>query len=72
VLSRLQNQAYSSSANRDDFEDIAQVDRLATKTHQKAQEHKLCEEATKLEEAVMKRKKKEASDFLAPPPASLL
>jgi hypothetical protein len=33
--------AHSSSTNRDDFEDIAQVNRLATKIHQESQEHKL-------------------------------
>jgi hypothetical protein len=36
------------------------------------QEHKLREEATKLKEAALKRKKKEASEILAPPTASLL
>jgi hypothetical protein len=63
---------HSSSANKDDFEDVALVDKLAIKIHQEAQEHRLREEATKLEEAALKKKKKEASDFLAPPPASLL
>jgi hypothetical protein len=64
--------AHLSLTNCDDFEDISQVDRLATKIHQESQEHKLHEEATKQEKAAMKKKKKEASDYLAPPPASSL
>lgn len=66
--------AHSLSTNHDDFEDIAQVDRLATKIHQESKKHKLQGEAMKLEEGASKRKRKkeEASDFLDPPPASLL
>jgi hypothetical protein len=33
--------AHSSSTNRDDFKDVAHVDRLATKLHQESQDHKL-------------------------------
>jgi hypothetical protein len=64
--------AHSSSANKDDFEDVAPVDKLAITIHQQAQEHSLREEASKLQDLALKKKKKEASDFLAPPPASLL
>jgi hypothetical protein len=51
---------------------MPQVDRLAIIIHQEAQEQRLRDEATKLQESSLKRKKKEASNFLAPPPASLL
>jgi hypothetical protein len=48
------------------------VDKLAIRIFCEFQDHKLHEEAHKLEEAALKKKKKEASDFLAPPPASFL
>jgi hypothetical protein len=57
--------AYSSSSNQDE-------DRLAIKIHQKSHEHKTCNEVPGQQEMTLKWKKKEASDFLAPPPASLL
>ena len=63
--------AHSSSNNRDDYENIPRVDKLAIRIFREFQEHKLHEEARKLEEAALKKKRKEASDFLAPPPASL-
>jgi hypothetical protein len=64
--------AHSSSVNNEDFEDDSPVDKLAIRIHQEAQEHSLREEATKLQYLALKKKKKEASNFLAPPPASLL
>jgi hypothetical protein len=64
---------YSSSNNRDDYENTPRVDKLAIRIFREFQEHKLHEEARKLQEAALKKKKrKEASNFLAPPPASLL
>jgi hypothetical protein len=64
--------AHLSSNNRDDCENIPRVDKLAIRIFRECQEHKLHEEARKLEEAALKKKGKEASYFLAPPPASLL
>ncbi len=60
------------SINRDDFEDVSLVDKLAIKIHQQVQEYKLRVEASKQEDVAMKRRKKKASDFLVPPPASLV
>jgi hypothetical protein len=48
------------------------VDKLAIRIFCDFQEHKLHEEARKLEEAALKKNRKEASDFIAPPPASYL
>jgi hypothetical protein len=48
------------------------MDKLAIKIHQELQDHKLRGKVMKLKEAESKWKNKEASDFLAPPPTSLL
>jgi hypothetical protein len=59
-------------SSRDDYEDIPRVDKLAIQIFCEFLEHKLHEKAHKLEEATLKKKRKEASNVLAPPPASLL
>jgi hypothetical protein len=63
---------HSLSNNRNDYENIPRVDRLAIRIFCDFQEHKLHEEARKIEEAALKKNRMEVSVFLAPPPASLL
>jgi hypothetical protein len=53
--------AHSSSANNEDFEDVSLVDKLAIRIHQEAQEHSLREEASKLQDLALKKKKKKAT-----------
>ncbi len=50
--------AHSSSANNEDFEDVSLVDKLAIRIHQEAQEHSLREEASKLQDLALKKRRR--------------